>query len=352
MKLSRLMSAAAVLFASLFAFNRAQAGYDDCVYEAADCYRDAVLEFERQVFRNRHSSRDDRRLVDCLEDQTSRLRSAARHPERFQRLCDEASETFDLQEQIDRCITRRPWFTCEPCLHDRWCDVLQAGDRFVAAMEQYARLALAPPACPPQPPICRPQPICAPQPPICAPRPICVTPPVRPVVVGSCRPSVQISSPRLGLSVSFGSSHGIRVNPDPFYRSSYSPTFRADSFGPRPALQYGLNRTREQEQRFNNQLLAQRAAEENRFRIAQQRQRDVLQQRDRDLARQEDELRRQAERRQQQELDRQRRDNERRESELEERRRRMQNVFPGRPSVDSIRSNGRGAGQPPSGRQR
>lgn len=345
MKLPHLMSAATVLFASLFAFNPAHAGYDDYVYEAADCYRDAVLEFERQVFRNRHSSREDRRLVDCLEDQTSRLRSAARRPERFQRLCDEASETFDLQEQIDRCITRRPWFTCEPCLRDRWCDVLQAGDRFVSAMEQYARVALAPPICPPQPPVCPPRPICPPE-------PICVTPPVRPVILDSCSPSFAISSPRLGLSVSFGSSHGIRVNPDPFYRSSYSPTFRAGSFGPRPALQYGLNRTREQEQRFNDQLLAQRAQQENRFRIAQQQQRDVQQRRDRDLARQEEELRRQAERRQQQELDRQRRDSERRERELEERRRRMQNVFPGRPNWDSLRESGRGPGQMPGGRNR
>ena len=57
-----------------------QASHNSPLYTAANQYRDAVVDFERQVLRSDMFDRHDERLTDDLEDATSVLRSAARNP--------------------------------------------------------------------------------------------------------------------------------------------------------------------------------------------------------------------------------------------------------------------------------
>ena len=76
------------------------------LYKAADAYRDAVVQFERQVIRSGAYDRYEVRLVDALEDSTSVLRSASRDPlsRRFESAFDEVGS---LQDRVASSLFAR-----------------------------------------------------------------------------------------------------------------------------------------------------------------------------------------------------------------------------------------------------
>ncbi|MCC9654269.1 hypothetical protein [Rhodopirellula halodulae] len=120
----------APLFAAIFSVvagsQTAQAGHNSPLYDATDRYRDAVSHFEDEARRVRTIDRDVLRLIDDFEDQTSDLRSAARHPDRTYRLAQEYNQAQFLQSQTERAVfgSRCPIIAerLSPC----WNDVLSA----------------------------------------------------------------------------------------------------------------------------------------------------------------------------------------------------------------------------------
>lgn len=87
---------------------------------AAGEYRDAVVEFERHVRDLRYIDRYDRRLVDDLEDSTSKLRSAARHPDQVSRLIYAWQEIQSLHARVERAIFHRACYPPNPSLARCW----------------------------------------------------------------------------------------------------------------------------------------------------------------------------------------------------------------------------------------
>lgn len=98
------------------------------VYTAADAYRDAVLDFERQVFRARGVDRIARTLADELEDQTSRVKRAARDLDDFNELIVEYNQALRLHQQIEAIIFADPRSPFGLTLQPLWQRVLVAAD--------------------------------------------------------------------------------------------------------------------------------------------------------------------------------------------------------------------------------
>ncbi len=113
--------------------NAAEAGHDSPIYCAAERYREAVRDFERHVLRTPRIAHCDERLVDDLEDSTSRLRSAARDPHRLERLFDRFHETESLHHRVEAVFFLQGVYPPDPALADCWRPVAYA---FAALVEQ------------------------------------------------------------------------------------------------------------------------------------------------------------------------------------------------------------------------
>lgn len=100
------------------------------VYEAANEYRAAVRLFERAVLRARCFDRHEERIVDRLEDATSRLRSAARHPEHLHRLQVTWNEIRSLQQLVAQTIFGHPLCPAGGELVICWDKVVHTGAIF------------------------------------------------------------------------------------------------------------------------------------------------------------------------------------------------------------------------------
>jgi hypothetical protein len=111
----------------------AQAGHDSPIYCAAERYREAVRDFERHVLRTPRIAHCDERLVDDLEDSTSRLRSAARDPHRLDRLFERFHETEALHHRVEALFFLQGVYPPNPALADCWRPVAYA---FAALVEQ------------------------------------------------------------------------------------------------------------------------------------------------------------------------------------------------------------------------
>ena len=113
--------------------SEAHATHRVALYQAANSYRDAVRQFERQVLRLPYMERADERLVDDLEDHTSVLRSASRHPENSQRFGDAWYKTQVLQSSVEAAIFGRACYPRNAVLERYWEIVLY---QFAAMAEQ------------------------------------------------------------------------------------------------------------------------------------------------------------------------------------------------------------------------
>lgn len=127
-------AAACSLFFAIAPLSGARAGHETPLYQAACQYREVVREFERGVLRAHCFGRYDQRLVDRLEDTTSRLRSAARHPERVERLLYEWNEIQSLHPRVAEAIFDPARYPHHPQLAACWAQVQCAFDRFAYAV--------------------------------------------------------------------------------------------------------------------------------------------------------------------------------------------------------------------------
>lgn len=127
--MKKLSALICVVFVGMFA-STASASHDSAVYAAADHYRDAVVHFEREVIRARAFDRYDVRLVDDLEDSTSRLRSAARHvrrsPDHDHRFTSALREVTKLQQRVERAIFAADCYHASQNLVGCWAAVNRA----------------------------------------------------------------------------------------------------------------------------------------------------------------------------------------------------------------------------------
>ena len=126
--MKRLIRLPLLLFA-LMPLSQAVAGHETPLYQAACHYREAVREFERGVFRAHCFGHYDERLVDRLEDATSRLRSATRHPEKIDRLLYEWDEVQSLQPRVAAAIFNPDRYPHHPELAVCWQRVTCAGQQ-------------------------------------------------------------------------------------------------------------------------------------------------------------------------------------------------------------------------------
>lgn len=113
---------------------QASASHESPVYCAAEWYREAVRDFERHVLRIRYIERCDERLVDDLEDSTSRLRSAARHPDRLDRLFERFAETDVLHCRVETVFFTEPIYPPNRELEICWRRVAHAYGALVEEM--------------------------------------------------------------------------------------------------------------------------------------------------------------------------------------------------------------------------
>jgi hypothetical protein len=108
----------------------ASASHHSPLYQATDCYRDAVVDFERHVIKSRMFERYDVRLVDDLEDSTSRLRSASRHVHRSQeydyRFASAMRDINKLQARVEQAIFGQACYHPSPELIRCWQSVVHA----------------------------------------------------------------------------------------------------------------------------------------------------------------------------------------------------------------------------------
>jgi hypothetical protein len=123
-------AAFSVLVFAIVPLSAARAGHQTPLYKAACQYREAVREFERGVLRAHCFGRYDERLVDRLEDTTSRLRSAARHPDRVERLLYEWNEIQSLHPRVAEAIFDPARYPHHPQLAQCWAQVQCTFDRF------------------------------------------------------------------------------------------------------------------------------------------------------------------------------------------------------------------------------
>ncbi|MCA9139816.1 MAG: hypothetical protein KDB00_23750 [Planctomycetales bacterium] len=181
-----------------------RAGHHSAIYSAADGYREAVRAFERQVLRTPQMPSSVERLVDDLEDSTSRLKSAANDPARFDRLMDRFVATDQLHARVQLTFFGDPRFPPGPELESCWFTVDQAyGDlcyeiRYLQQIRS-ARRGQSVPI----------------------------------VDHGYVGQSYGVVAPPVAPQINVQNSVIYGNSP---YRSTYSPTFRLETFGPRPAL--------------------------------------------------------------------------------------------------------------------
>ncbi|TWU45672.1 hypothetical protein Q31b_08480 [Novipirellula aureliae] len=160
----------ATIFAGVMFTSTASASSRGPLYEASDNYRDAVCDFEGHVLRLRYIEREDRRLVDQLEDATSRLRSDARRASdldlrALERLNGTWAEIESLHHTVEIALFDQPSYPCNPTLEACWARVDMAHRQFglvlgranaIAAEQQasmhnhaISRLSISPPVAAP-----------------------------------------------------------------------------------------------------------------------------------------------------------------------------------------------------------
>lgn len=119
-----------LVLAAAVSASTVSASHDSPLYEATDRYRDAVVHFERHVIQARTFDRYDVRLVDDLEDSTSRLRSAARHAYRSAdhdyRFASAMRAVTKLHSRVEQAICGEPSFHQHPELAGCWQAVTHA----------------------------------------------------------------------------------------------------------------------------------------------------------------------------------------------------------------------------------
>ncbi|MEM9826957.1 MAG: hypothetical protein AAF958_10235 [Planctomycetota bacterium] len=99
---------------------------DRCpVRQAAEDYRQCVKDFERLVYRSDRMGRDQRRIADALEDQTSRVLSRARRGD-WNRLSLEIQKASILQAQVEAVVFGNPACPARAILFPAWQKVLAA----------------------------------------------------------------------------------------------------------------------------------------------------------------------------------------------------------------------------------
>jgi hypothetical protein len=115
--------AIACIGAMTVAVGGVQAGTNTPIYGAANGYRVAVRNFESTVLRAPSVSLSVERLVDDLEDSTSRLKMAARDPLRFDRLIARFIRADQLHAQVELTFFGNPIFQPDPELVACWSEV-------------------------------------------------------------------------------------------------------------------------------------------------------------------------------------------------------------------------------------
>ncbi|MEO1524767.1 MAG: hypothetical protein AAFX06_04990 [Planctomycetota bacterium] len=115
--MNRWMWMGCIALGTVVAVPSAQAASPLC--QASDQYREAIRRFEREVLRC-DVARVHERLVDDLEDSTSRLRSAARNPERLDRLYRAFYETRFYHQQVERVFFIEGVYPPNPRLDFYW----------------------------------------------------------------------------------------------------------------------------------------------------------------------------------------------------------------------------------------
>jgi hypothetical protein len=178
---------------------RSDAANNTPIYSAADEYREAVRKFEYQVLRTPYVRKSAERSVDSLEDSTSRLKTAARDPERFDRLYDRFVQSDALYARVELTFFGNSLYPPDPILDEYWSVVAQAHSRLVReiiylkALRQSRRGYSVP------------------------------------IVDHRADYPARPAASPVGASLS-------RTDPNSFYRSEYTPGIQAETYGPRPAL--------------------------------------------------------------------------------------------------------------------
>ena len=126
------LSIIALLLAAVLVPTSVQAGHDSPLTNAARAYRDAVVDFERNVIRARYIDRYDVRLVDDLEDATSELRSASRDPFRGNRFAHAWQDVSDLHRRVEASLFGRGNYRIDPQLARCWATVVCAYTDLIA----------------------------------------------------------------------------------------------------------------------------------------------------------------------------------------------------------------------------
>ncbi|KAA5540990.1 hypothetical protein FYK55_19000 [Roseiconus nitratireducens] len=117
-----LLSLGVILSAAVLA-EPAAARHESPLERAADCYRETVRDFERHVLRARYIERTDERLVDDLEDSTSRLRSATRNLRRLDRLFESYVITQRLHYRVQSTLFEQGLYPPDRDLVECWSRV-------------------------------------------------------------------------------------------------------------------------------------------------------------------------------------------------------------------------------------
>ena len=100
----RLTAYSVLLVGFVFQSSLAGAAQTSPLFQLASQYRAAVGDFERAVLRVRGIDRNDERLVDRLDDETAKMRLAARNPRHLNRLFHEWQGVQKLHAQVETRI--------------------------------------------------------------------------------------------------------------------------------------------------------------------------------------------------------------------------------------------------------
>ncbi len=105
---------------------RVYGAHETPLYRATLEYREAVLDFEREVFRSNHFDRFAERLADDLEDASGRLKSAGRRCDQFDRLTHAWQEVRCLEPRVAEAIFAGPACHVHEVLSVLWHRVMCA----------------------------------------------------------------------------------------------------------------------------------------------------------------------------------------------------------------------------------
>ncbi len=113
-----------------------RAGHRSPLECAAEQYRETVREFERLVRRRNYVDRVDERLVDDLENSTSRLTSASRNLRRADRLIERFALTERLHWRVETAFFTRTPYPIDPELEECWILVVRSYENLGAELNR------------------------------------------------------------------------------------------------------------------------------------------------------------------------------------------------------------------------